>query len=206
MSEVDGLMSVVCSRLLDTCCCGGVRTLVDGRLHLLQELINVHEIVLGSKIWHWWECILMLGHWTTVTSVAINRNHGWAGWHVIRNSSTMDWDSLQSHQSLSDLSIRRRVNLTALCITEEVVQGIVTALSVVVRGMLAEITAMAHRVIDWTIRGWLLRCVIAVVTGVVRIAIISRRARVHLGAMAIIVRASSCKVLQVSNYCVKSQM
>lgn len=146
----------------------------------------------------------MLGHRTTVTSVAINGNHDWPGWYVVGYSTSMDWDTLQSHQSLSDLSIRGRVDLTTFRITEEVVQSIVAALSIVIRSMLAEITAMAHWVIDWTIGGRLLWRVITVVVCMVGIAIIRRS--VHLSGMIVIARGGSCKILQVSNYCFSGQM
>jgi hypothetical protein len=52
--EVDGLVGVVCSGMLDTSWCCGAGTLIDSRLHLFQELIDVHEIVLGPEIWHGW--------------------------------------------------------------------------------------------------------------------------------------------------------
>ena len=143
----------------------------------------------------------MLGNWAPWAPVAIDRHHGWAGGHIVGDCSPRDWDPLQSHQSLSNLSIGGRINLTTLYITEEVVQGIITTPPIVIRGMLAEIATVAHWVIDWTVRGWLLRGVVAVVAGVVRVSIISRRTRVHLGAMAVIVRSGSCKVLQVSHYC-----
>lgn len=48
LTEVDSLMSVMSTWLLNTGSSSSIRALVYGRLHLLEELINVHEIVLGS--------------------------------------------------------------------------------------------------------------------------------------------------------------
>ena len=48
LTEVDSLMSVMSTWLLNTGGSSSIRALVYGRLHLLEELINVHEIVLGS--------------------------------------------------------------------------------------------------------------------------------------------------------------
>lgn len=63
----------------------------------------------------------------------------------------MDWDALQLHQTLTDLGIRTWVNLTTLSITEKIVQGLEATLSVVVGGMLAEVTSVADGIIDWAV-------------------------------------------------------
>lgn len=111
LAEVDTGMSVVGSWLLDTGCCCGIGVLVDGRLHLLKELIDVHEIGLGADSWQG-ESILVLRHVSTVvvTAVAINRNQRWSGWDVLGDSTTMDWKSLKGHQALADLSIGAGIN------------------------------------------------------------------------------------------------
>jgi hypothetical protein len=49
------------------------------------------------------------------------------------------------------LGIRTGVNLTTLSITEEVVQGFEPTLSVVVGGMLTEVTSVADGIVDWAV-------------------------------------------------------
>lgn len=51
LAEVDGRVCVVGTWLLNSSSGCGIGTLVDGGLHLLQELIDVHQIVLGSQVW-----------------------------------------------------------------------------------------------------------------------------------------------------------
>lgn len=97
----------------------------------------------------------MLWHWTSMTAmtpVAFNRNHCWPCRDVIgKSTSCVDWNALQLHQTLADLGIRTGVNLTTLSITEEVVQGLEPTLSVVVGGMLTEVTSVADGIVDWAV-------------------------------------------------------
>jgi len=50
LAEVDSRVGVVRTRLLDTSCCCCVGTLIHSRLHLLQELVDVHQVILGSQV------------------------------------------------------------------------------------------------------------------------------------------------------------
>jgi hypothetical protein len=118
----------------------------------------------------------MLGHGSVmVTSVAmaVNGYKRWPSRHVVREAAAVDWKSLQSHQSLADLSIRRGINLSALGITEKLIQGIEVALSVIIGSMLTNISSVADRIINGTVRSWLLRSVVRIVSGVVRSSVIS---------------------------------
>jgi hypothetical protein len=103
LSEVDGLVSVVSTGLLNTCCSCCVGALVDCRLHLLKELIDVHQIILSSKVGHRWESVLVLRHWTSVSSVAINRHQLGPSWKIFGKSSIVD--ALELHQSLANLVV-----------------------------------------------------------------------------------------------------
>jgi hypothetical protein len=108
---------------------------------------------------------------------------------------------MQDTQSVSDLSIRGRVDLTALHITKEVVQHVIATLSVVVSCMVSEITSLVNRVIHGTVRTGLLRGVIATVSIVVGGSIVGWGTWVHLAGMIIVAGGRSCKILQVSNHC-----
>jgi hypothetical protein len=78
------------------------------------------------------------------------------------------------------------INLTTLSITEEVVQGIITTLPVVICCMLTKITSMGDRIVYWTIWWWLLGRVVSVVGLMMGVSIVRLVSRVHLGAVVII--------------------
>lgn len=103
LSEIDGLVSIVCAWLLNTSCSCGVRALVDSRLHLLQKLIDVHQIILGSQVGHRWESVLMLRHWASVSSVAIDRHQLRSRWKIFGKSSIVY--ALELHQPLANLVV-----------------------------------------------------------------------------------------------------
>lgn len=103
LSKVDGLVSVVVTWLLDTSCSSSIRALVDSRLHLLKELINVHQIILGSQVGHRWESVLVLRHWASVSSVTIDRHQLRASWKIFGKSSVVN--ALELHQSLPNLVV-----------------------------------------------------------------------------------------------------
>lgn len=103
LSEVDGLVSVVCTWLLDTSCSCGVRTLVDSRLHLFEELIDVHQIILGPQVGHRWESVLVLRHWASVSSMAVDRHQLRSSWKIFGESSIVN--ALELHQSLTNLVV-----------------------------------------------------------------------------------------------------
>ena len=121
LSEVDSLVSVVGTWLLNACCSCSIGALIDGRLHLLEELIDVHQIILGSQVGHRWESVLVLRHWPSVSSLTIHRNHLRSSWNVLGNGSTVHHVALQSHQSLANLVIGSRVDLSALGVAKEVI-------------------------------------------------------------------------------------
>lgn len=97
--------------------------------------------------------------------------------------------------------IRGWVDLSALGIAKEVIQGIEGPLSVI-GAVLANISPMADRVVDGTISTGLLRSVVGRMGRVGRVVTVARcRAGMHLGSMMVIVTSGTCKMLQVSNYC-----
>ena len=66
------------TRLLNSSSRGSIGTLIYSGLHLLKELVDVHQVVLCPQVGQG-KSILMLRHVTvvataTVVSVAINRN------------------------------------------------------------------------------------------------------------------------------------
>jgi hypothetical protein len=87
LAEVDGRVGVVRTRLLDASCCRRIGAFIHSGLHLLQELVDVHQVILGPQVGQR-QGILMLRHVTVVTtstamSMAINRNERRASRHVV---------------------------------------------------------------------------------------------------------------------------
>lgn len=69
---------MVRTRLLNSGSRGGIGALIYSGLHLLEELVDIHQVVLRSQVGQR-KSILMLRHVTmvataAVVSVAINRN------------------------------------------------------------------------------------------------------------------------------------
>lgn len=192
------------TRLLNASSCSRVGALIHSGLHLLQELVDVHQVILGPQVWQW-QSILVLRHVTVVTttaaaamSVAIDRNQRRPGGNVIgRNSAAMDGNVLQSNQSLSDLLVGRSINTVAFEVAKEIVQGIVVTLSGIERSMLANFTTMADRVIDGAVGRLLLRSIVAGMGLVVGSGIAAATTRVHMGTL-IIVAATICFATSVS--------
>jgi len=81
LAEVYTRVSVMSTWLLNSSCSCGVGVLIDSGLHLFQELIDVHQVILRSQVWQGQG--VLVWHWTAVASVmTINRNHGWS-MHVV---------------------------------------------------------------------------------------------------------------------------
>lgn len=150
---------------------------------------------------------MVLGHVAVLTTMAVNRNERRSSMHVVGwDSASVNGDALKSNQSLANLVVRRGIDPVALEITKEIVQGIIVALSGVEGRVLADLASVADRIVDRTVRRWLLWRIVAVVSWVVGAGIASGGARMHLGTMIIVASGISCKVLQVSNHCFPGQM
>ena len=202
LTEVDGLVSVMGTWLLHTSSGSSIRALVNGRLHLLQELIDVHQIILRSQVGHWRKSILVLWHWASVAAMAFNRNHCRTSRNVVGQTTSLDGDALKLHQALANLSVGAWIDLTTLSVTEEVIQHVETTPSVVISGVVAQVASVADGIVDRTVGLGLLRGIVAVVCVVGRVgAILGGRAGVHLRGMVIVTAGGSCKILQVSNHC-----
>lgn len=191
---------VVSAGLLDASSSSRVRALVDRGLHLLQEVVDVEEIRLGSQVRHWREGVLVLGHGRTAASVAVDRHHRRARWHVVRHAACLDRHALQEGQAAADFSVGCRVDLPALGITKEVIQGVI-ALSIIITPVLAKVGSVVDGIVHWAIRAGLLRLVVAGGRVVVGILVATWcTAVVHVAGGVVVTCGGRCKVLQVSNH------
>lgn len=162
LAEVDSNVSVVSSSILDASCGCEVGILVDSVLHLLEELINVQKVILGSQVGHWWQGILVVRSMgdmavgdsvSSTSSSSANCNHSWSLLlDVVCGDQLVCAGSGKRNKTLSYLVIRGRVDLTALGITEEVIESIEATLSGIICSMLTNISGMADWVVDsWTV-------------------------------------------------------
>jgi hypothetical protein len=125
--------------------------LVDGVLHLLQELINVDQIVLGADVRHWRK--MVRGRMTTARAVATTTGDRNSSRHrlILGNRAIQNWKlkGLETEQALADSRIGVGIELASLQVTEELVQSIVPTLAVV---RLGTIMTLAQRIVDIAIR------------------------------------------------------
>ena len=135
-SIVHATMHVVGTRLGDSCCCDVVIILVDGVLHLFQELVDVDQIILGPGITHGRQLVLnglRAAVTTTASAAAAAAANGYWGRHglVLRDGTTAqdgELQVLQTQQPLTDRGIAVGVKLASLQVAEKLVESIVTAL------------------------------------------------------------------------------
>jgi hypothetical protein len=57
------------ARVRDTCSSSGIRVLIDGSLHLLEELVNIQKIILSPQVGHGRQSVLMLQRGTMNTAL-----------------------------------------------------------------------------------------------------------------------------------------
>lgn len=152
------------ARLGNTSSSNMVVVLINGVLHLFQELINVDQVVLGPNIAHGRQLVLERMRTAAVTTTAspsspttTSSGHGHGSRHglVVRDgASTQDWELqvLQAKKPLADCSVGVGVKLTTFQVAKELVEGIIATLLGLVRS-LAGIGALVQGIVDIAIRG-----------------------------------------------------
>lgn len=201
LPEAHGLVRVVAAGLVDAGGGGGAGALVDGGLHLVEEVVDVEEVALRLQVGHG-ERVVRLWHrgdaWAvTASSYCHQRLRG----HVVDQGSALDGKAVKVHQALADLGVRSWVDVAAFRITEEVVQGVKPALPWVVRCVLAHVSCvLVDWVVDRPVALWLLRLVVTVVAAVVvRLPVVSVRL-VHLRVGMVIITCGAGCYGHVRNY------
>lgn len=145
------------TRLRDTRGSDVIFAFVDGVLHLLQELIDVKQIVLGPHVGHRRQLVLnRLRAAITRTTTATAGSYGHWGRHglVFRDRSTAQdgkLQVLQAQKALADRSVRVGVKLAALQVTKEFIERIIPALLRLVRDM-SRVLALIEGVVNIAVR------------------------------------------------------
>jgi hypothetical protein len=129
-------------------------------------------------------------------------------WHVINKSATLDWQTMQRHQALTDLRIAGGIKATLLGLPKEVVQdvkatwldttGIVACMAST--HICSAITMLGHWIVYWTTVCWLLlRLVICWVCLVLWVAVCTwQTMRLHLLRSWLVIGIwIACHVVQV---------
>jgi hypothetical protein len=129
-------MNVMGSRLCNTSSSNMIIILVDGILHLLQELVDVDQVVLRADVAHWGEMVDR----RTVSTRAVATTHGHGRWHglVFRHRATgqdRERQILKTKEALANRCVRVKIELTAFQIAKELVQSIVAPLLGFIRSM-----------------------------------------------------------------------
>lgn len=132
-SIIHAAMHVVGTGLGDSCCCDVVIILVDGVLHLFQELVDVDQIILSPGITHRRQLVLngLRGAVTTATPAAASNGYWSRHGLVFRDGTTAqdrELQILQTQQPLTDRGITVGVELASLQVAEKLVESIVAAL------------------------------------------------------------------------------
>jgi hypothetical protein len=133
---------------------GMVGVLINGALQLLQELINVQEITLGPKVGKWqgvWVVhrrVLRLSyHRATVTAVLTH-----AGALVTTTAAAENWElnTLETHESLTNVIVSGRVNCAALGVSKELVQGVISG-TLPDFVVVVQLLRLVDGIVDWAI-------------------------------------------------------
>lgn len=113
----------------------GAAVLVDGALHLLQDLIDLLQVTLSAQVWHWGQVVVLV-HGALGSGVASNRWQCRGGRHVLRaDTAGVDGEgAVQGHQRPADLVVVAGLDSVALGGAKELVQVFVAAPAVVARG------------------------------------------------------------------------
>lgn len=122
---------------------------VDGVLHLLKELIDVDQIVLGPNIGHGGK-VVARSLATRAVAAATDRNRRGNllifGHRAVENG---ELEGLQTQQTLADRGVRVRIELTAFQIPKKLIQRVVATLTVV---RVSSILSLAQGIVNIAVR------------------------------------------------------
>jgi hypothetical protein len=169
---------------------------VDGVLHLAQEVVDMDEILLGACVGHGQVVLLSHGVVAGCGSVkngsrASRLGHILSGWPhgTVGNRQ----GAVERQQRATNIGIRRRIDLAALGMSEEVINHLVGAFAIIATGSSVVSEVLRSRGVQGrlveveTIVGRWLRCIVTAMPSLVR-----ERGRVspHLTIVIVVTRRS----------------
>lgn len=173
---------------------GGASVFVDGGLHLLQNVVDLLEVILGAEVGHGREIVVLgQGPGRAADSESVRGLR-----HVLGGEAAgLDAQvSVDGHERAADVLVRGRVDLTTLHAAEEVVELVKATLGAVrvKRGGLVGhvVTARAHGllgVVDGMLVVGLLLVggMLMVVTSLTILVRLAKRGRVSTAHLAIVI-------------------
>lgn len=113
---------------------GRAAVLVHGALHLLQDLVDLLEVTLGSQVWHGWQVVVLV-HGAVCRLAATDGRESGCGSHVLGAESTgVDRQgSVERHERSSNVGVVGWVKTSPLGVSKEIIQIIIAAPAVVCR-------------------------------------------------------------------------
>lgn len=113
----------------------GAAVLVDCALHLLQDLVNLLEVALGSQIWHGWQVVVLV-HCAVCRVAATDGWESGCGSHVLGTEPTgvNRQGSVERHQRPSNVGVVGRVEAPPLGVSKEIIQIFIAAPAVIRAG------------------------------------------------------------------------
>ena len=176
---------------------GRARVVVDGRLHLLQHVVDLLKVFLGAEIGHGRQ-VVVLGE-RAVRTVADTKSVRRLR-HVLGGQTTAGMHAerrVDGHQRAANLGIRTRVNLGALDASEKLVQALGVALARSLAkaggGLVADVVGaraahrvrVVHRGVVRRLRGLLLLAVVASLAVLVRVAKVALVGAAHVAIVVV---------------------
>jgi hypothetical protein len=96
---------IVRAGLVDTSGGSCVGALVDGALHLLQDLVNLDQVGLGANVGHGRQLVVLGVRSAVLGPMTVHTNHSRSR-HVLAHMSSVDGEgAMQGHQPLANLSV-----------------------------------------------------------------------------------------------------
>ena len=111
---------------------GRAAVLVDGALHLLQDLVDLLKVTLSSQVWHGWQVVVLV-HGAVCRVAATDSRESGCSSHVLGTKATgMDRQgSVERHQRSSNVGIVGWVKAPPLSVSKKIVQIVVAAPAVI---------------------------------------------------------------------------
>ena len=153
---------------------GRTAVLVDCALHLLQNLVDLLQVTLGSQVWHGWQVIVLV-HGAVCGVAATDGWKSGCSSHVLGTEATgVDRKgSMERHERSSNVGVVGWVKAPPLGVSKEIIQIIIAA-PAVIRSAVAQrlgavvgdgLPVVSKRAIGLgspvsivAMRGWLTKC------------------------------------------------
>lgn len=111
---------------------GRTAVLVDGALHLLQDLVDLLKVTLGSQVWHRRQVVVLV-HGAMRRLATTDGWESGCGSHVLgAEAASVDGQgSVERHERSSNVGIVGWVKAPPLCVSKEIIQVFITTPAII---------------------------------------------------------------------------